>query len=40
VETIFATTDDEDDNLDPTHKSLFVALMTARTNAPDTVDDP
>jgi hypothetical protein len=40
VETIFATTDDEDDNLDPAHKSLFVALMTARTNAPDTVDDP
>jgi hypothetical protein len=40
VETIFATTDADDDNLDPTHKSLFVALMTARTKAPDPVDDP
>jgi hypothetical protein len=40
VETIFATTNADDDNLDPTHKSLFVALMTARTNAPDPVDDP
>ena len=40
VETIFATTDADDDDLDPTHKSLFVALVTARTNAPDPVDDP
>jgi hypothetical protein len=40
VETIFATTNAEDDNLDPKHKHLFVALMTARTNAPDPVDDP
>ena len=40
IETIFATTGADDDNLDPRHKSLFVALMTARTNAPDPVDDP
>jgi len=40
VETILATTDAEDDHLDPTHKRLFIALMTARTNAPDPVDDP
>lgn len=40
VETILGTTNDEDDNIDPNHKSLFVALMTARTTAPDPIDDP
>jgi len=39
IETILATTDADDDNLDPTHKSLFIALLTARTNAPDPIDD-
>lgn len=40
VETILATTNADDENLDPTHKSLFIALLTARTNAPDPVDNP
>ena len=38
VETIPGTTDDDNSNIDPTHKSLFIALMTVRTNAPDTLD--
>ena len=38
VETILATTDADDDNLDPTHKSLSIALLTVRTNAPDPID--
>jgi hypothetical protein len=38
IETILGTTDDDDDNLDPTKKSLFIALLTAQTNAPDPVD--
>lgn len=36
VETIPGTTDDDDSNIDPTHKSLSIILMTARTN--NTVD--
>jgi hypothetical protein len=38
IETIPGTTDDEDSNIDPTRKSLFISLMTARTNAPDPID--
>jgi hypothetical protein len=40
VETIFSTTGPEDENLDTTHKRLFIALMTARMNPPDPIDDP
>jgi hypothetical protein len=38
TETIFATTDADDSNIDPTHWSLFIALMTPRTKAPDPLD--
>ncbi len=32
VETIPGTTDDDDTNIDPAHKSLSIVLFTARTN--------
>jgi hypothetical protein len=41
VETIPGTTDDDDSNIDPTHKSLSIVLMTVRTNnTADPVDAP